>query len=615
MVDLLPSVTLADPTARLSDHFVGLDWAVMLGYLVLVSALGVRLAGRQASPKDFFRGGDKLPWYAVSGSMIATIISAVTFVAVPAIIYRDSGNFTYLQFGLIAGLLARLFVAFFLVPTYFRDRIYSPYDYIGNRLGPGSKTVTTALFTVLGVLSQSARVYLTASILALVLDGPLAWLEAHTGVVPLVSAVALVGVIAVVWTMLGGIATVIWTDAMLFVVFVVGGLVALGVILLQLPGGWSALSEQAHAAGKFDLWSIDLAFDATQPYTLWAALFAVTFGNIGSYGTDQLLAQRIFCCKNTAHARAAVLGSWLGEAVVALMLTVGVGLWAYYRAFPERLAGAAGEVVAADPDMIFPVFILTQVPAGLTGLIIAGIFAAAISSLTSILAALSQTTLSAFVLPLKMLSLDADLDASAERQLVRWSRTLVLGWGISLCVFAYAIDAYVQHMAGLGRDVPFLDLALGLSNYVIGALLAAFLLAWFPLAVNGYGLWWSAPLSIAAVFAARFHEPRAQILCVAVGTLLTVLWITAALRGPAERRASRLSKTPLVVLAALTVWLISRYLVFPGPDQATLSLAWPWYAPLGGAVAFVFGWVLGDPRPAEPAAPSTGSPVSQTAGQ
>ncbi len=398
------NLLLAQAAGCLSGRFTAVDWFVMVGYLVLVSVLGVRLAGKQTSMEDFFRGGGGLPWYAVSASMIATIISAVTFVAVPSRAYAEGGNFSYLQLGIIAGLLSRLFVAFALVPAYFRYQVYSPYDYMGQRLGEAARSVTTAMFSLMGLLAQASRVYLTALILTLVLKDQLDFLADRTGISPLVWAISMVGIIAIAWTMLGGIATVIWTDAMLFLIFLIGGIVALLVIHHDVTGGLGAVIQQGWEAGKFKLFTLGSTSDNVQyasrwgdifaePFTLWAAFFAVTFSNIGAYGTDQLLAQRIFTCRSRRDAQLAVISSWAAEGVAALMLLVGVGLWAYYREFPQALSGDAAAAVAASRDNIFPVFILTRVPIVLRGLIVAGIFAAAISSLTSILAALAQTTL------------------------------------------------------------------------------------------------------------------------------------------------------------------------------------------------------------------------------
>lgn len=596
------------PLASLSSHFTALDWGVLVGYLATVSVLGVVLSGRQRSMRDFFRGGAGLPWYAVSASIIATIISAVTFVAVPALAARDGGDFTYLQLGLIAGLLSRLFVAFVLVPVYWRERVYSPYDFIGQRLGEAGRSVTTAMFTLLGLLAQAARVYLTAVVLELVLRDPLTAVGGAVGVSPFVCSVALVGVIAVAWTLLGGIATVIWTDAMLFLVFVGGGVVALAVIIHALPGGFGQLWHEADAAGKLRLWDFATTTGAgeggsfwaslfARPYTLWAAVLAVTFGNIGSYGTDQLLAQRIFVCRSQRDAKLAVLCSFLGEAVVALMLLVGVGLWVFYRTFPDTLSGEAGAAVAADPDSLFTVFILTQVPPGLTGLIIAGIFAAAISSLTSILAALSQTSLSAVWLPLRRIDPQGDLTPAEEREVLLVSRGLIVCWGIVLCGVALLINRYVEGQRLAGRDVPLLDLALGLGNYVIGTLLAAFLLAWLPLRVNAYGLIWSAPLSVAMVYASRFHTPAAQVICLTVGGVLIGSWVLVAVLGDSIYRKRRLARTPWLLAAGGLLWLTSRFLLFDGPGGEAVPIAWPWYAPLGGATAFIFGYLLADTQP------------------
>ena len=504
-----PFLLLADTAPDLATadgHFMALDWVVLIGYMALVSVLGVVLAGKQKDLKDFFRGGDKLPWYAVSASLIATTISAVTFVGVPAVAF--AGDMTYLQLGIIAGLLSRLFISFILVPAYYEKRIYSPYDYMGDKLGGGAKGVTTALFTLGGLLAQSARVYLTALVLTLVMAEQLAWVQSHTGLSPLASSIILIGLIAIAWTMLGGIATVVWTDALLFLVFVTGGIAALWVILADLPGGWSEFVNVGSAAEKFDIFDLGKAFSLTEPYTLAAAGFAVVVGNIGVYGTDQLLAQRIFCCKDRRSAQWAMLSSYAAELVTTLMLLVGVGLFVFYTAFPERLTGYFAARVAEENDKIFPAFILQQMPVGVTGLVIAGIFAAAISSLTSILAALAQTSVSAVYVPARLRKLgltpssesDADEqaltthDPAESRRLVTISRLWIVFWGVALCLAAFVVDAYKD-----AADVPILDLALGLANYIVGGLFAAFLLAWLPLKINGRGLVWAAPLGVLAV--------------------------------------------------------------------------------------------------------------------
>jgi Na+/proline symporter len=633
MLTLAAAGTTVENAGTLSGHFKALDWIVLVGYLALTTALGIGLAGKQKSMQDFFRGGDKLPWYAVSGSMIATIISAVTFIGVPAIVYRETGNFTYLQFGIIAGLLSRLFVAFVLVPAYYKNRVYSPYDYMGNQLGESARTVTTAMFSLMGLLAQAARVYLTAIILELVLHDQLTALEAATGISPLVASVTLVGIIAIAWTLFGGIATVVWTDVMLFLVFVVGGVTALLVVAHHLPGGIGQIISEGWEANKFQLWRLSeegtpgpgWMTTFTSPYTLVAAFIAVTFGNIGAYGTDQLLAQRIFCCKSKGAAQLAVISSWAAEAVVALMLLVGVGLWAYYNANPDALVGDAAAKVSENADNIFPVFILTIVPPGLTGLIVAGIFAAAISSLTSILAALSQTSMSAVYLPLRKIDPDNPDHGKHSKEVLLASRLLIVFWGIGLCVMAFGIDWYVTEMQSRGKDVPFLDLALGLASYVIGALLATFLLAWLPVKKNAYGLIWAAPLSVLMVWAARFHDAAAPAgmseyvkgmwtdhlfltVCLIVSVVFIGSWVLSALAS-GKHMAGNLAKTPWLVIGCALLIAVSVWGWFPtfAEDGTQLFnaetgaavkrvIAWPWYAVIGGATAFIFGYLLGGYR-------------------
>ena len=363
---------------------------MVFGLLVATTIVGERLSGRQSSLRDFFLGGRKLPWYAIAASIVATEISALTFIGLPAVIFRPGGDLTYLQLGVIGSLLARVFIGFVLVPAYYEREIYSPYDYVGRKLGERAKAVTTVLFSVGGILGQSARVYLTALVIEVLLAGELAWVEARTGLPPLVSAVAAIGIVAVLWTWIGGIAAVIWTDAILFVLFLIGIGIALVTLGIQIDGGFGEALRLAGAEGKLRF--LDFDPDPSREFTFWAALIAVSWGNVGAYGTDQLMAQRIFCCRGPREARRAVIASYAAIGLTALVALVGIGLYAYYRQNP--LEGAALALFEEKPDRIFPIFVVEVIPAGLKGLILAGAFAAAISSLDSILAALSQTTLS-----------------------------------------------------------------------------------------------------------------------------------------------------------------------------------------------------------------------------
>ena len=584
----------------ISGHFTGWDWAVVAGYLVVTTLLGAKLAGKQATIRDFFLGGRKLPWYAVSGSIIATEISAVTFIGVPAITYAAKGNFTYLQLGLFGSILARVIVGYVFVPAYYKREIYSPYDYMANELGGHVRTMTTCLFSLSGMLAQGARVFLTAMVLKLVLAEPLAGLEERVGIDAMTLSILLIGLVAILWTIMGGITTVIWTDVILFLVFFFGGLVALGYVIAGLPGGpWESVRHMCSLAyetkeaghwGKFTFFDLD--HSPTVQFTIWTAVIASTWGGLGSYGTDQLLAQRMFCCKGPAEARRAIISSSVGQIIAAMMLMVGVGLFAYYKAFP--LTGEAAEL-AKDADNIFPIFIIQVLPTGVKGLLIAGIFAAAISSLDSILAALSQTTISAFYLPWRRRRRPQGVEtpddgAGQDRSIVFVSRVLVVFWGIILCLMAFVAAA------AKSKFPEILNLALSMAGYAGGALLAGYMLAFLRLKIDGRGFLWSGPLSVLLIFALVWHQPWTHAVCWlgAAALLFTWLW-------PIMREAMILREWPqtLILVIGLAMVLLVNYhghfgtTINAKTEQVQyITVAWPWFAPIGSTVAFVFGYLL-----------------------
>lgn len=424
------------------QQFTNIDWMVVAGYLVLTTWVGHLLKGSQSTIKDFFLGGRSLPWQAVSGSIIATEISGVTFIGVPGMIYAAGGDFTYLQWG-IGSIIARIIVGIYFVRVFYQREIYSPYDYMGNQLGEGAKRLATIIFQVGGILGQSVRVLVAA--LALKVVTPL---EFH-------HCIWIIGLFAVGWTLMGGMRTVIWTDVMQFFLFVGAGLFSLFWIIGQLDGGWNQMIETAGEAGKFNL--INLTSDPAVGFTLWVAIIAVPFQNLSAFGVDQLNAQRMFCCRNANDARKAMIASSGALLLTLLMLFVGAGLFAFYE--PMRVAGSEPAIFNEDTNSVFPVWIVTELPVGLRGLILAGIFAAAISSLDSILAALSQTTLGLFK-PKK--------DQNSERNRLILSRILVLVWGIILSAFAVELDS-------LRGKVNVVVLAFGMISYTTGPMLGMFL--------------------------------------------------------------------------------------------------------------------------------------------
>jgi len=452
-----------------ADSFTWIDWGVVVVYLAFTTWIGHRLRGKQSTIDDFFRAGRSLPWPAVAGSIIATEISALTFIGVPAMVYAATGNFTYMQWA-IGSVVARVLVGIYLVPRYYKEEIYSPYDFNGGQLGEGAKRITTILFFLGSVLGQSVRVLVTALILRTVTGVDFHW------------CIVFIAMFAVGWTLMGGMATVIWTDVVQFFLFLFGGVLALGWMLQALPGGVPEWFEVSAHAGKFKL--LDLTTDPAVGFTLWVGILAMPFQNLAAFGTDQLNAQRMLCCPNVDDARKAILWRSVSQVVTLLMLLVGTALFAYYQAFPpsEGLLALFNE----DRDTIFPAWITTVLPVGLSGLVLAGAFAAAISSLDSILTALSQTTLSLF---------RKDAAAEAQPTDMKWSRVLVFVWGILLALFAIGLDS----MRG---EINMVNLAFGMVAYTYGPLLGILFIA-----LTG-------------------RRPRMEMVVAGVVlSLLTVLWI------------------------------------------------------------------------------------------
>jgi len=460
------------------EYFTWIDWVVVGGYLLLTTFVGHLMKGKQSSIRDFFLGGRSLPWQAVSGSIIATEISGVTFIGVPGMLFAMSGDFTYLQWAL-GSIIARIIVGMVFVRVYYEREIYSPYDYMGRRLGPAAKTLATVIFTVGSILAQSVRVLVAALPLRVVTDMPM-W-----------ACILTIGVFAIGWTLMGGMRTVIWTDVMQFVLFAFGGLFTLGWLVMSFDGGFSEMFATAGEFGRTRF--LDVRLQADLQFTLWVALFAVPFQNLGVFGTDQLMAQRMFCCKDAPSATKAIIWSSVGQGLTLLMMLVGAALFVHYHNTPftdaevEVLFEVPGSQVAetresatliTNPvtgevsnvlkpgvqDNVFPVWIVTVLPIGLKGLILAGIFAAAISSLDSILAALSQTTLSMFYHPEKGGQTASDAD------LLWKSRALVIAWGIVLTMFTFQLDK-------LREDIPIIPLAFGMTSYTVGPMLAIFVAA------------------------------------------------------------------------------------------------------------------------------------------
>jgi solute:Na+ symporter, SSS family len=425
--------------------FGALNWAVLAAFLLFTTLIGHRLRGDTSAMRGFFLGGRRIPWWAVAASLIATKTSALTFIAVPGAVFREGGDLTYLQIT-IGFILGNFLMALIFIKAYYEEEIYSPYDFMERRLGSSVSQLARILFLGGVVLSQAVRLLATALVLS-VISG-----------LPLPACILIMAGFSVWWAMMGGVTTVIWTDVVLYAIYTLGAILVVFWITGHVPDGLGGILAAADAQAKLAF--LELSLDPRLTYTLWVGLIGATAFELGQNAIDQVVTQRALCCRNRREAQKAVFASAIGALTFYLMAFVGLALVAFYSLNPPP--PAASELLAREPDRVFPLYLVSHVPAGLSGLLIAAVFAAGISTLDSALTALSQTSMAGLyqrhVRP-----------NATERHYLVISRAFVLFWGVLLAALAYGFHVWDdQGLLNLGLQVP---------GYVYGALLGIALLA------------------------------------------------------------------------------------------------------------------------------------------
>lgn len=446
---LLFSITLYTATQSdvASGSFSTLNWIILIVFLLGTTAIGELVKNKDKGLDAFFKGGQNLPWWAVSLSLIATKTSVATFIAVPAFVFSMNGNLTYLQMT-IGFALGNILFVYVLLKEYYEENIFSPYDFIQKRLGVKISQLSRTFFMVGATMSQGVRLLGTALVLSVI-----------TGQSTIL-CIAIIAVFAIVWSYIGGITTVIWTDAIQFVVFIFGACFALFYAVGDIPGGFGEMMAIADKKAKLVL--LDLSLDPHKTYTLWVGVLGCTFFEFGSNAVDQVVTQRALCCKNLKEARKAVAFSVIGVATTWIMAFVGIGLVAYYDINP--LSDLVQDSISQEPDRIFPYYVVNELPNGISGLIIAAMFAAGISTLDSALTALSQTSvmgIGPLVFP-KLKTMD-------ENKVVKISKIAIIVWGIILALIAYGFSFF--------QDGGLLALGFKVPGYAYGALIGIAFLA------------------------------------------------------------------------------------------------------------------------------------------
>jgi len=414
------------------------DYIIIAAYLIGVAAFGIWSGGKQKSVKDYFLGSKTVPWWAVCFSIVAAETSTLTFISIPGLAYLTNLNFLQVTFGYLIG---RILVAVFFLPAYAKGELKTAYSFLENRFGGKTRTFASIIFLFTRTAADGVRLFATAIPLKLMLgiDYPL--------------AILLIAIVSLIYTYTGGLKGIIWVDVIQMFVYL-GGAVVAGIYLLNIiPDGWSGILISAGERNKFDIFNLGFSGSISdffsQPYTLIGGVIGGVFLSMASHGTDQLIVQRLLATPDLKSSQKAIIGSGIIVIIqFAVFLILGVMLYAYYGTLEVR------------SDEIFPIFIIEVLPPGLTGLIIAGLFAAAMSTLAGSMSSLSSSTMIDIYIPFFGKNINEDKQLKISRMFtVIWAGLLVS----SAVLFMESPQAVVE-------------LALSIASFTYGGLLGTFLL-------------------------------------------------------------------------------------------------------------------------------------------
>ena len=440
------------------------DLAIIISYFALILGLGLYMGRREESMEDFALGGRKIPWWAVLASIIAAETSAATFLGVPAEGYRlQNAVYVQLMFGTI---VARLLIAYLFIKPYYHHQVYTVYEFLEKRFGKISRVAGGAIFLVTRVLASGVRVYIAAVVLVV------AW-KFLTGATPELQhyllAIILMTAITSIYTMLGGIKAVIWTDLIQAAIMFGGALFSLYAIVQLTPNGWEGIRAGTDNFANFKIFDSGLQGGESfgeallavlgQEYTIWSALMGYVFLTMATHGTDQDMVQRMLTATDYKRSRFSLILSGIADVPIALaFVTIGIFLYAYFRLVPDANLPAAN-------NEIFAYFIVTKMPVGLRGLIIAGVFATAMGSLSAALNALATSFVKDFYAP--FIRREAD-----DRHYVFAARIFTLVFAALMIIVATLAAYSVLH----NPKLTIIPIALGIIGYTYGPLLGMFLL-------------------------------------------------------------------------------------------------------------------------------------------
>ena len=496
-----------------------LDLVIIFGYLIGITLFGVLYSGKQETTEDYFVGDRSVPWWAIAASIVATETSTITFISVPGIAFAKNGNFEFLQ--LVFGyLLGRVVISLLFIPMYFKGELFTVYQLLGERFGTKVKMLASSLFVIMRNIADGIRLLLTAIVLAAV----------YTSFVPdanpnaiIIGSIILLGIVMIIFTFFGGMEAVIWVEVVQLAIYIGGAIAAAIVIVNQIDGGMSRVLEVGSQFNKFQF--LDFSLNFTKTYTFWGGLIGGCFLTMSTHGTDQYLVQRYLCTDKPSAAATALLSSGavvLGQFIGFLF--IGVLLFAYYQPFnlPEYAnVGVAGSNLAATfpftgGDKVFPDFITKYMPPGLSGLVVAAIFAAALSSSLNSIAATAVNDL------YKPFARD-----KSDKHFLKVASVLTVIIGVVQIAVAIAVKDAGQSA---------LNQALGVAGLINGPILGVFLVGTFVKKANQTSALIAMSASIALMIYIYFWTKIAFPWYPVIGSLttLTVAFLASLILSPKQ---------------------------------------------------------------------------------
>ena len=496
-----------------------LDWIILALFFAGLIGVGFWLSSKTDDSDDFFLSHRNMPWWAASASVAATALSAGTFVGVPQVTY--TGNLTWMLL-LIGSTIGGVIAAMCIVPILYRAGTMTIYGYLRKRFGPAAESTASWFFVAGTLLVAGARHFIASIVVSMTVFG-------SVEVYALIASIVILGAIATLYTVCGGIKAVIWTDVLQVVILIGAAVLCICILLNRIPldfAGIVDLLREAPSGDKLKFWNADFRLDT--PYTIWAAGGAYALLTIAQYGCCHDNVQRLLTCRSAKQATLSMIVSrFIQVPIVMLFLAIGALLYVFYLC-PEAMGAFAPKALPEGSKEIFPFFILNELPAGALGIALAGMLAASMSSFDSAVNSLASVARE----NLRKRKKEADLDEDQrKRKELQQSRRFVMAMGGALTLFS--ILAVFLQSAGGQRLI---DFALGVLTF-----------------------------SYAGLF----------------GVFVTAI---------ATKRGSQRSAVAALWVGAFIVLLVQPYvlphwtkLIFGAP----LKLAWPWWMVFGGGISFL----------------------------